>query len=103
MFTVKETTVLKSIIDNLYAEPGFSDVTADQLVTDDLDIHAVGGVVSSLQKKGVIWVEELSPKTGHLGLGENGEGITIIYLNDEAYKYHKEWAEEEGIEYEPLS
>ena len=103
MFTDKETSVLKNIIDELYAEPGFSDVTADQLVTDKLDIHAVGGVLSSLQKKGAIWVEELSPRTGHLGLGENGEGLSIIYLNDDHYKHHERWAEEEGIEYEPLS
>jgi len=93
MFTSKEKEVLNAIIAGLYAEPGFSDVSADDLVTDELNIHAIGGVIASLEKKGVVDIEELSPRTGHIGLGAHGEGVTIIYLNEEFYHLHPEWAE----------
>jgi len=100
-FTRKEADVLNSLIRQLYAEPGFSDVDAGDIAADTgMELKAVGGVLSALQKKGVIDIEELSPRTGHLGLGENGEGVTIIYLNE--CKYHARWAEEEGIEFVPV-
>ena len=93
---------MRSLVDQLYAEPGFSDVSPEDLVDEGMGIHAVGGVLTALTKKDVLFVEELSPRTGHLGLGENGEGLNIIYLTDLGEQFHARWAEERGVERLPI-
>ena len=57
-FTDKEKTVLKSLIAGLYAEPGFSDVTVSDLITDELNSNDIRGVLSSLTEKRVIWSDD---------------------------------------------
>ena len=102
-FTKLETKVLQALIDGLYAEPGFSDVDAKDLsVATGIGIQTVGGVLTALTKKDILFVEELSPRTGHLGLGENGEGVSIIYLTEKGEKFHPRWAEENGTEWFPI-
>lgn len=102
-FTKLEAAVLRSLVDQLYAEPGFSDVDAGDISADtDIGLQAVGGVLTALTNKGVLFVEELSPRTGHLGLGENGQGVSIIYLTDLGEQFHARWAEERGVEWFPI-
>lgn len=98
-FTDKERQVLKILIENLYAEPGFSDVTVSDLITDELNSHAVRGVLSSLTDKGVIFSDNeyrVSTDSGEM------DGEVIIYLRDAFYCLHPEWSKEEGIEYTPI-
>ena len=93
-FTKKEAEILRALIDNLYAEPGFSDVDAQDLAeVTGLGIQAVGGLLTQLEAKGILFVEELSPRTGHIGMDEN-----LIYLTETGERYHARWAEEEGLE-----
>jgi hypothetical protein len=101
-FTRKEAAVLRSLVEQLYAEPGFSDVSPEDLVTEAMDIHAVGGVLTALEKKDVLFVEELSPRYGYRGLGKNGEGVHLIYLTDLGEQFHARWAEEKGVECFPI-
>ena len=104
--TSKEKIVLGRLIDRLYAEPGFSDVVTGELTDTDsmfgiywedgeLNSHAVRGVLSSLGEKGLVWSDKDS--------GYEIDGEAIIYLDESGFCYHKEWAEEEGIEYIDLS
>ena len=101
-FTRLEAAVMRSLVDQLYAEPGFSDVSPEDLVDEAMGIHTVGGVLTALTKKDLLFVEELSPRTGHLGLGLNGEGLNIIYLTDLGEQFHARWAEERGVEWVPI-
>lgn len=102
-FTKLEAAVLRSLVNQLYAEPGFSDVDAGDISADTgIGPQTVGGVLTALTKKGVLFVEELSPRTGHLGLGENGEGLNLIYLTDLGEQFHARWAEENGVEWFPI-
>lgn len=102
-FTKLEAAVLRSLVEQLYAEPGFSDVDAGDISADTgIGPQTVGGVLTALTKKGVLFVEELSPRTGHLGLGENGEGLNIIYLTDLGEQFHARWAEARGVEWFPI-
>ena len=58
-FTELEQKVLESLIDNLYAEPGFSDVDATDLSEwTGIPTKQVRGVLSSLIKKGVVTLDE---------------------------------------------
>ena len=81
--TQLEAQVLKSLINGLYAEPGFSDVDAKDIAEwISTPIKTVRGAVGSLVKKDVITIEN------------NGAGYEIIYLNPEHYYLHPEWKNE---------
>lgn len=80
--TVLEYSVLKELIDLLYAEPGFSDVDVTDIAEKSgLTINQVKGVVGSLTKKGIVCVGE-----------EDFEGI--IYLDTKYFYLHPDWSEE---------
>lgn len=99
-FTDKEKAVLKSLINGLYAEPGFSDVTVSDLITDELNSNAVRGVLSSLTEKTVVWSDDeyrVSTDSGEM------DGEVIMYLNENFYGLHKEWAEIEGVAFIPVT
>lgn len=81
--TELEEQFLKALIDELYAEPGFSDVD----VNDIADKTGVGtkilrGVQSSLVKKGIIDV------------CSNSSDYQIIYLDNSYWYLHPEWKHE---------
>ena len=81
--TKLEAQVLKSLINGLYAEAGFSDVDAKDIAEwISTPIKSVRGAVGSLVKKGVITIEN------------NGAGYEIIYLNPEHYYLHPKWSKE---------
>jgi hypothetical protein len=81
--TQLEAQVLKSLINNLYAEAGFSDVDAKDIANDiKVGIKSVRGALGSLVKKSIIGIED------------NGAGYEIIYLNEAHYYLHPEWSKE---------
>jgi len=81
--TQLEAQTLKNLIDNLYAEAGFSDVDARDISDNTkVDIKSVRGALGSLVKKGIINIED------------NGAGFEIIYLNSNHYYLHPEWKNE---------
>ena len=86
-FTHLETKVLESLIANLYAEPGFSDVSDQDLVNNTgIPSKSIRGVLSSLGKKGVIFQESARD----LGI-EGADFNTIVFLNSNHYHLHPEW------------
>jgi predicted transcriptional regulator len=77
-----EEQVLGSLIGQLYAEAGYSDVDANDIARDiKVDIKSVRGSVGSLVRKGII------------GTDDNGEYV-IIYLNEAYWYLHPEWSKE---------
>ena len=81
--TQLEAQTLKNLIDNLYAEAGFSDVDARDIADNiKVNIKSVRGALGSLVKKGIINIED------------NGAGFEIIYLNSNHYYLHPEWKNE---------
>jgi hypothetical protein len=86
--TTLETTVLETLIDGLYAEPGFSDVDAHDIARDTgISTKSIRGALSSLVKKGIVSLEE----TDNWGAKEQ---FVIIYLNNSHWYLHPEWKEE---------
>ena len=100
-FTKKERTVLQALIDGLYAESGFSDVTISDLVrTTDLTMESVKGVLGSLTKKEAVFTDDdyrVSTDSGNM------DGEVIIYLGYNFHHHHKEWAVEDELTFVPLS
>jgi hypothetical protein len=85
--TEKETKVLETFIDSLYAEPGFSDVDAYNLSRDTgISTRSIRGVLSSLIQKGIIAIDG------------NYAGYQIIYLNESYWYLHPEWKSEYNTE-----
>ena len=81
--TSMETEVLTNFINELYAEPGYSDVGVADLTTANIPMKSIKGVVGSLVKKGIISVDEV------------GASCPIVYLSYDYYYLHSEsWAEE---------
>jgi hypothetical protein len=81
--TELETKTLTAFIDGLYAEPGFSDVDANDLSHwTKIDIKSIRGVLASLIKKDII------------SIYDNGAGYQIIYLNNSFYHLHPRWKDE---------
>lgn len=85
-FTILEKQVLDSLIALLYAEPGFSDVDANDIAKETkLSTKIIRGVLSSLVKKGVIHLDETdtynAPKT-----------YVLIYLKESYWHLHPEWS-----------
>lgn len=81
--TEMESQCLQSLIDNLYAEPGFSDVDAKDIAAwTGIPIKSVRGVLSNLVQKGFITIDD------------PGVGFQIIYLMPDHYNLHsQEWVE----------
>jgi hypothetical protein len=78
--TVLEKQTLQAIIDGLYAEPGFSDIDVNDLVSPvGKSSRVLRGVLSSLIKKGYIHIDD------------PGTGYQIIYLLESKYYLHYEW------------
>jgi predicted transcriptional regulator len=87
--TQLEAQVLKSLINGLYAEAGFSDVDAKDIAEwINTPIKSVRGALGSLVKKGIVQIEETdkwnSADTTYM----------IIYLNPDHYYLHPEWSKE---------
>lgn len=81
--TKLERDVLSSLINSLYAEPGFSDVDVKDIAElTGLSSKVVRGVLSSLVQKGIITVDGGKDFTG------------LIYLNKDFYDIHPEWSKE---------
>jgi len=80
IFTELEDKVLKCLIKELYAEPGFSDIDAKDLSKGTgIPMKVLRGVLASLVKKEVIFIEE-------------SQGYDIIYLEESFYHLHPEWS-----------
>ncbi len=82
--TELESKVLESFIGSLYAEPGFSDVDANDISSDlGISTKIIRGALGSLVKKGIV------------SLDENDSGYVIIYLDTKYWSLVNEsWAEE---------
>jgi hypothetical protein len=81
--TVLEQKVLTTLINGLYAEPGFSDMDASDLVSEGIAIYQVRGVLGSLQKKGIVSIQD-----------PNDGGYKIIDLNEGYWYLHPTWKDE---------
>lgn len=90
--TAMEEKALSALIDGLYAEPGFSDVDANDIAKwTGIPTRNIRGVLSSLIKKDYIQIDD------------PGTGYQIIYLNDSKWYLHPEWIEEYDAEqYGPI-
>lgn len=79
--TANEIKVLTAFIHGLYAEPGFSDVDANDLSRDTgISTRSIRGILSSLVKKGYLNIDEA-----------NDGGYVIIYLSESKFYLHPEW------------
>jgi hypothetical protein len=78
-----EQQVLESLISQLYAEPGYSDVDHNDISRDiKVDVKLVRGALGSLVRKDII------------GIDINDSGYRIIYLNQSYWYLHPEWSKE---------
>ena len=78
-----EEQVLGSLISQLYAEAGYSDVDAKDIAHHiKVDIKSVRGSLGSLVRKGII------------GIDGNDSGYQIIYLNQDYWYLHPQWSKE---------
>jgi len=84
--TVMEKQTMQTFIDDLYAEPGFSDVSPQDLSrSTGIPMKSLRGVLGSLVQKGYIWIADGK---------DMGLEIDIVYLNESFYYLHPEWKEE---------
>ena len=82
-FTQLETQVIEQFIGELYAEPGFSDVSPQDLeIKTTIPMRQLRGVLGSLTTKGVIFIEDKR---------NIGTDMDIVYLNEDFYHLHPEW------------
>jgi hypothetical protein len=90
--TALEEKVLSALIDGLYAEPGFSDVDANDLAAwTKIPTRNIRGVISSLIKK------------DYINIDDPGTGYQIIYLNYNRWYLHPQWIEDYDAEqYGPI-
>ena len=90
--TTLETQVLESLIQGLYAEPGFSDVSDTDLVNQTgIPSKSIRGVLGSLCKKGIIF--QLTARELGIG-GPDCDFNTIVYLESAHHNLHPEWKDE---------
>ena len=81
--TAMEAQVLESLISQLYAEPGFSDVDAKELSQiTGISTRSIRGVLSSLVQKGYVFIDD------------PGAGVQIVYLAHEKYHLHPRWSKQ---------
>ena len=82
--TPLETQTLNALIDGLYAEPGFSDVDANDLSAETgIPTKTIRGVLSSLVKRGIV---ELVPTDTY-----GAQRYVIVYLRKEYWDLHPNW------------
>lgn len=80
-----QAEVMEALINELYAEPGFSDVDVHDIAKEiGKSTKIIRGVLSSLVKRGIISVE----RTETFGAPKQYE---IIYLNKEYWYLHPWW------------
>lgn len=78
-----EQQVLESLISQLYAEPGFSDVDYNDISHDiKVDVKSVRGALGSLVRKNIIDIDI------------NDSGYRIIYLHQAYWYLHPKWSKE---------
>ena len=88
VLTVLESQVLNSLISQLYAEAGFSDVDVNDIAADiSIDTKIIRGALSSLVKKGIVTLE----KTDNWGADKQ---YVLIYLNESYWHLHPKWSKE---------
>jgi len=83
--TELQTQVLQKLIDNLYAEPGFTDVNVEALSKyTGISMRKIRGVVSSLVNKGIIYIDHTL---------DNDESEAWVALDTDYWYLHpdKEW------------
>ena len=87
--TELESLTLNAFIKGLYAEPGFSDVDVNDLSSVlGIPTKVLRGVLGSLVKKGIIFIDENS----------GGCGYDIIYMSEKYwYLVNEEWASEARV------
>jgi len=79
--TSLEEKFIKSLISQLYAEPGYSDVTVTEIAQDTgISSRVLRGVQGSLIKKDII------------SAYDNGAGFVIIYLEEKYWNLHPQWS-----------
>ena len=84
--TESEKTVLNAFINELYAEPGFSDVSPQDLQKiTQIPMKSLRGILGSLCKKEIIWIEDKN----YIGTTED-----IVYLQHKYFYIHPEWKNE---------
>jgi len=84
--TPKEQYVLLTLIGELYAEEGFSDVCPKDLAKlTELSFKSVIGTLVSLEAKGFVWVSEPEYFMGQLQIP------ALVYLSEEHYDLHPKW------------
>lgn len=77
--TAMEKQTLVALLANLYAEPGFSDVTPSDLSKiTTIPMNSLRGVLSSLVQKGLVWMED-------------DRGPMVVYLASKHYHLHPTW------------
>lgn len=84
-FTTLENEVIQSLIRQLYAEPGFSDVEVRDISEDTgISSRMIRGALGSLSKKGVIYVDEVRMW--------GRDSMQLIHLHSDYYHLHPEWS-----------
>jgi hypothetical protein len=87
--TELESKTLTAFIGGLYAEPGFSDVDVNDLSSIlGISTKVLRGVLGSLVKKGIVFVDENS----------GGCGYDVIHMREKYwYLVSEEWANEARV------
>lgn len=88
--TQMENKALANLIANLYAEPGFSDHSPQDIARETkIPMKSLRGVLGSLSKKGYIFIYEKE----YLG-----SEMDIVYLSENYYHLHPEWKNDYPID-----
>lgn len=75
-----ENTCVSSLVALLTGEKGFSDVsTKDLAQAAEISTKSIRGVIGSLVKKGVLWVDDSC-------------GVEIVYLQEQHWYFHPKWS-----------
>jgi len=86
--TELESKTLQSLIDGLYAEPGYSDVDVKDISKDlGIDTKVIRGALGSLVKKGIVQVEANDSKYDIIYLYPKYWGL-VNESWDPYYEYH---------------
>ena len=86
--TVKEASVLNAMVSLIYAECGFTDITFDdihQANTMKLSKASTKGVISSLQTKGYIILEQNDDGLFFYNFGLYASGLVKPWVNEASY------------------
>ena len=90
--TALEEQTLTSLINSLYAEPGFSDVDANDIAKDTgIPTRKLRGVLASLVKKEYIHIEATENWSSY---GRKLPSYELIYLKESKWYLHPEWKSE---------